>query len=52
MIAKLQKGAAQFDSFLGLIMSMQIMHDIFIENPIAGDPGFAMVDKTPGRQTY
>jgi hypothetical protein len=47
MIAELRKGAAELDNFLGLILSVQIMHDLFIKNPCVGDPGFFMVDNTP-----
>ena len=46
MIAELWKGAAQLENILGLILSVQIMHDLFIENPCVGDPEFFMVDKT------
>jgi asparagine synthase (glutamine-hydrolysing) len=44
----LRKGATQLDSFLGAILSVQILHALFIENPRLGDPDFPMVDKSPG----
>ena len=47
MIAELRKGTAQLDHFLGFVLSVQIMHDLFIENPCVGDPDFFMVDKSP-----
>ena len=47
MIAELREGADHLDSFLGVILSTQILHDLFIENPCTGDPEFSMVDKTP-----
>lgn len=47
MIAELRDGAAELDIFLGLILSVQIMHDLFIENPCVGDPEFFMIDKMP-----
>jgi asparagine synthase (glutamine-hydrolysing) len=47
MMEEVEKGASQLDNFLGLILSMQMIHDVFIENPTLGDPDFPMVDKTP-----
>jgi hypothetical protein len=47
MIAQLRNGAVELDNLLGLILSVQIMHDLFIENPSVGDPGYSMVDNTP-----
>jgi hypothetical protein len=45
--AELRERANFFDSFLGVILSTQILHDVFTENPCAGDPESFMVDKTP-----
>lgn len=47
MMAELQKGSTELDSSVGLILSTQIMHDLFFENPRVGDPQFYMVDNTP-----
>ena len=46
MIAQLRKGADPLDNMLGLVLSTQILHELFIENPSPGDPNFPMVDRS------
>lgn len=46
----LPQGAAlrkNLDIIIGIILSMQIMHDQFIKNPIPSNPEFDMVDRSP-----
>jgi len=47
MLAELQGGEIQLDSILGLVLSVQILHSLFIEGEIIGDPDFPMMDRSP-----
>ncbi|KIJ32637.1 hypothetical protein M422DRAFT_52774 [Sphaerobolus stellatus SS14] len=38
---------AFMDSVFGVVLSVQILHSLFIENTLVGNPDFPMVDRTP-----
>jgi len=41
--------ARKIDAFLGTILTTHLLHHQFIENRIACDPRFPMVDRSPER---
>lgn len=48
MVARLRGGAKELDVILSMVLSVQILHALFIQGDIGGDSSFPMIDKSPG----
>ncbi|KAF8589346.1 N-terminal nucleophile aminohydrolase [Ramaria rubella] len=47
LLGRLRNTEGHLDAILGLVLSVQILHALFIENNVVGDPQFPMVDRSP-----
>ena len=48
MMKRLRGGAKELDVILSIVLSVQILHALFIQGDIVGDSDFPMIDKSPG----